>query len=150
MVHGNTGQSRYSQKTTSAINWLREYVNLVGEPQPDCSFTHLPSYLNKVQLYTEYTEELKKVDNSLWISPSQFYGIWSSHFKDVKIPVQTRLGRCNDCSEIKKQMKTLHNEEEKKHWTNQKKRHLQLVRKERTFLQQRKLTAKVHCIQFIK
>ena len=143
-IHGNTGR-KYSQEETDAmINWINQFVHDFGEPQPDSSFINLPSYLNKAQLYTEALEEIKVQNPDYTISISQFYNIWSTSFKHVKIPVHTRLGRCDDCSNIQKELKNIQSEEGKNEWKRRKQQHLQLVREERRFLSERKLLAKTN------
>ncbi|MGH2613146.1 MAG: hypothetical protein ACRDFB_08900 [Rhabdochlamydiaceae bacterium] len=143
-VHRNLGNSYSQERTDIMTNWLTNFVNLVGEPQPNTSFINLPSYLNKAQLYEDATAELKLSDPHYNISSSQFYNIWSTSFKHVKIPIQTRLGRCDECSSINKDFDNLHDEEEIAQWKSRKNSHLNLVKEERSFLQQRKFTARTN------
>ena len=83
------------------ISWLQSFVLTVGEPQSNKNFVHLPTYLNKHSLYKDCVEELQIHNPDFNLSLSQFYSIWKLHFGNVKIPAQTRLGRCDECSSIK-------------------------------------------------
>ena len=87
-VHGNIGRLSPQQKTTNVISWFRNFVESVGEKQPNSSFTHLPNYLNKSDLYKEYVKDMK-IGNEKYVSYSQFCQIWINHMSDVKIPTYT-------------------------------------------------------------
>ena len=137
-VHGNLASKRRSNGTIEASRWLLSFVNDVGEQQPDSGFIHLPSYLDKTKLYNEMLDELTQENPEYELSLSQFFYIWSSEFKNVKIPVMTRLGRCNECSEFLTRRTQIKSEEEMRKWKAEKMAHLSAVAVERQYLTQRK------------
>jgi hypothetical protein len=142
-VHGNEGSIRQSIHSDAVISWLAEFIAQIGEQQPNSSFIHLPSYLNKLSLYNDCMEFFKEENRNIHISIPQFYNLWNTNFKNVRIPIQTRLGRCSDCSEFNQKQKDINTPEQKEIWKQKKKAHLKLVREERILLTTRKFTAQV-------
>jgi len=140
-VHGNVANNRSSEFTKQAIDWIQTFIVGIGEEQPDSGFIHLPSYLDKLKLYNEMSEELQQKDEDYYLSPSQFYNIWNEEFNHVKIPAKTRLGRCNLCTQLQTRKSKIKTPEELKAWKEEKTAHLEAVARERRFLNQRKVTA---------
>lgn len=140
-VHLKSGSRSSSPQSIAVIAWLQDYFNNVGEVQPNSGFIHLPSYLSKMELYRQCVEELQRSLGSIDISIAQFYSLWGNLFSEVKIPQQTRLGRCNDCVSYETNMKNASTEEEGQLLVTLRRDHLGLVREERMHLANRKLVA---------
>ena len=132
--------------TEMAISWLQSFVLTVGEPQPNKNFVHLPTYLNKHSLYKDCVEELQIHNPDFNLSLSQFYSIWKLHFGNVKIPAQTRLGRCDECSSIKTKLAGA-TTATKEMFVKQKRDHIGLASIERIALMNRKLVAQTNPLQ---
>ena len=73
------------EKTSQAIAWLQNYVDLIGDHLPQRMIVHLPSNLTKVAIYQRMVEDFKGRNYSL-ISQSNFFKVWEEHFSYVTIP----------------------------------------------------------------
>ena len=147
-VHGNIGRMYQSSKTSNAISWLRNFVEGIGEQQPNSSYIHLPSYLNKSDLYEDYVNDMK-MNNEPYIHSSHFAKIWKEHFPLITIPAQTKLGRCTTCTSFENRRQQIQTQEELLIFKKERRQHFQLVSSEREALSRRKIVAKVNFYMFL-
>ena len=75
--HGNKGIHRACKKTESAIVWMRQYFNLIGDRMPDKNQLHLPSFDRCNVYYDWYILRGMKAqapeDDSIILGDSMFY-----------------------------------------------------------------------------
>jgi hypothetical protein len=147
-VHGNIGNKRSSQNTSTATQWLHSFIQHIGEQQPNSAFIHLPSYLDKTKMFNEMLEEIQLDDPNFTMSASQFFNIWHSEFSNVKIPATTRLGKCNECAGFVARRASIRTAEDLKKWKGEKIAHLGAVSKERQLLTQRKVAAEHNPLEY--
>ena len=147
-VYGNIGRMHQSSKTSNAISWLRNFVEGIGEQQPNSSYIHLPSYLNKSDLYEDYVNDMK-MNNEPYIHLSHFAKIWKEHFPLITIPAQTKLGRCTTCTSFENRKQQIQTQEELLIFKKERRQHFQLVSSEREALSRRKIVAKVNFYMFL-
>ena len=141
-VHGNIGRISSQNKTSTAVSWLRNFVESHGEQQPNSSFIHLPSYLNKTDLYDDYKNNMI-ITNDECVSYGQFCSMWKKHMSNVKIPTHTTLGRCTICTSFETRRKQIKTQEELLAFQKDRREHFQSVASEREALNQRKIIAMV-------
>ena len=115
--HGLTGKHPIGDVAIRVISWLRMFVQKVGDKMPTSNDIHLPSCLTKSDVYSLLYDDLSQ-GGLKCCSMSTFYGIWESHFPNVKIPkVQVhvmplffihntteqegRFSKCDVCTAIK-------------------------------------------------
>ena len=139
-VHGNIERLSSSQKTSNALSWLRNFVESVGEKQPNSSFIHLPNYLNRSDLYNDYKSDME-IGNEEYVGYSQFCEVWNKHMSDVKIPTHTTLGKCTTCTGFETRRKQIQTQQAFKKDRND---HFKLIGDEREALTQRKIVAMVN------
>ena len=141
-VHGNTGKLFPSKKTSNALSWFRNFVESVGEKQPNSTFTHLPNYLTIKELYNSYKSEME-IEEQEYVGYAQFCSIWKKHMSDVKIPTYTTLGKCTTCTGFETRRKQIQTQEELLAFKKDKSEHFKLIGGEREALTQRKSAAMV-------
>lgn len=83
--HGRLGRGDVSEKSIRIINWLRMFVEKVGDKMPTSQDIHLPSCLTKADVYALVYDDLSQGDLEC-CKQSAFYDIWQRHFPNVKIP----------------------------------------------------------------
>jgi hypothetical protein len=98
-------ESMYKQVETVAVSVraFLEEVKWAAEFQPDLAEYHINLDLQKVDIFDEYTEEMKsaKKREQDIADYSSFTRIWRDEFRDLKLPKYCRLGKCNECSDMK-------------------------------------------------
>ena len=57
--YGNKGQRRACRKTDSAIAWMRQYFNLIGDRMPHKNQIHLPSWETRKAYYYRYKADME-------------------------------------------------------------------------------------------
>lgn len=86
VVHGNKGMKRPTSKSLDAAAWMKSYFDRMGDHMPDCNRIHLPSFLNKREVYQKMHEDLSESGLKDIISQSTFYDLWEKDFSYVLIP----------------------------------------------------------------
>ncbi|CAC5414125.1 Fibrinogen-like protein A,Ryncolin-4,Fibrinogen C domain-containing protein 1-A,Ficolin-1-A,Ficolin-2,Ficolin-1,Fibrinogen C domain-containing protein 1-B,Fibrinogen C domain-containing protein 1 [Mytilus coruscus] len=104
-VIGRQGKRKDQQMsaTQTATIWLHDYANKFAEKQPDKTRLHLPPCLTKASLYEMYKDDMEEHAEQT-ISLSHFYWMWRNCVSYVSIPANSRLSKCNICTQIKTKM----------------------------------------------
>lgn len=74
------------QRTFEALEWMRQYFNLVGDYMPHRMTINLPSFLSKVSIYQRMVSDFQNREKEQIISKSQFFLLWEKHYSHVTIP----------------------------------------------------------------
>ncbi|CAG2204723.1 unnamed protein product [Mytilus edulis] len=104
-VIGRQGKRKDQQMpaTQAATIWLHDYACKFAEKQPDKARLHLPPCLTKASLYEMYKDDMEEHGEQI-ISLSHFYWMWRHCVSYVSIPANSRLSKCNICTQIKTKM----------------------------------------------
>lgn len=90
-----TAPKQVLQKTYEAVEWMRQYFELIGDYMPHRMVVHLPSFLSKISVYHKMISHFKLREKQHLISKSQFFLLWKKHFGHVTIPsVSCLILRC--------------------------------------------------------
>jgi len=71
-----------------------------GDPSPVDDNIYLPQAMRKVDMYASFSEELSGVDSMTVPSEDCFNKCWAAFFSHVKLPRNTKLGKCSTCTKI--------------------------------------------------
>ena len=95
--HGNCGSSHgYTGAGATTRAWLERHVASVGDFQPDTGQIHLsPMHLKDL-----HAQAAIEVGAENILDYSTFCRMFNNDFKDVRIPAQKRLGKCETCNDI--------------------------------------------------
>lgn len=87
------------------IGWMQSYFDAYGESMPNTDRIHLGP-TTKQELFDDMKGELidSKQITETEVSYSYFCRIWKSHFHNVKIPAQPRMGKCKECTTLKERI----------------------------------------------
>ena len=100
-IHGNTNMQRSSIKKVTFDNWIKvmkeNYTDV--SPSGDCNF-YFPICILKKDFYELYKTDIH--DSSLCYGSRQFMSLLKK--TKLKFPKNSKLGKCNTCIEIAKQL----------------------------------------------
>jgi hypothetical protein len=107
--------------------FLEKYCTIYGEQQPDSDEVHLPHTCLKIDLYDQFKSECSD-PNVPHINT--FLLIWKNRFPNLKIPKNTRLGKCDICVSFE-QEKSILTRTTKSSYKQRKIEHFKMIRNER-------------------
>lgn len=82
---GRLEKSQIPDSSIRAVSWLWTFTDKVEDHMPMKEEIHLPSCLTKADVYTLAKDDLTQRGLQC-CKVSTFYSIWSSSFRNVKIP----------------------------------------------------------------
>jgi len=128
VVHGNTEADCSRILSDKCFDFLLNYQTKFAEIQPDCDEFHLPRFILRVDLYSAFVETLTLSD--MIPSYTTFARVWKEDFPNLKIPKNTRLGKCDICASLSNQSRSL-TAESRVIWSTKKREHIRFIRDER-------------------
>ncbi|XP_078610377.1 uncharacterized protein LOC144881295 [Branchiostoma floridae x Branchiostoma japonicum] len=118
------GMKYESRRYLEAKQWLGEYAKKYGDIMPNSNNIHLPQCLQKVDVFNSYLEEMS-YENHLQLT--WFKAMWRKEFPNLKIPPRNRFTKCDECEELKKQLKEAKIEDDFNALRERRQSHLQLA-----------------------
>ncbi len=130
------------------LAFMQNYVTLLACHDPTSESRHMPSTFRMEDMYTSYLNDdstaafFQYHPDHYPMSISKMQRLWSKHFSDVKLPHQTRLGKCDECFALRTQLdgRTLRHTDRLLVQQNIQ-RHLALARNERLWVHATRNTA---------
>ncbi|XP_078678519.1 uncharacterized protein LOC144928329 isoform X2 [Branchiostoma floridae x Branchiostoma belcheri] len=118
------GMKFHSRRYLEAKEWLTEYAKKYGDIMPNSNNTHLPQCLQKIDVFNSYCEDMS-YENHLKLT--RFKVMWNKEFPNLKIPPRNRFTKCDECEELKKQLKEAKIEDDFNALRERRQSHLQLA-----------------------
>lgn len=139
VVHGNKGFPRV-KKSMFAVVWLKSYIEFMGDHMPNSNEIFLPIYIRVTDLYRSF---IRDTPSDQHVSFHTFCIVWAKHFRHVKIPKNTRLGKCDYCTKLKMRRYKVKCRAEREEVEQEMKEHTELHTKERIEYHTRRQQARI-------
>lgn len=98
--HGNSLRQYDTPKSDKVNRFILGLMNIFFDEQPDSEEWHCPIILNKTLLYEDFLAHTNNNDDDDPPSKTVFY-YTIQRYKWIKFPKNTRLGKCDDCIELR-------------------------------------------------
>jgi hypothetical protein len=104
-------RNRKNPKQRLCKSWISEYIQKFCCHDPSSKEVHLPSMMTKKSFYDIFYQDLtqnlgySKYSKEL-PNYSTFFSVWEKKFPNLKIPRNTRLGKCSTCTILKNKQPT--------------------------------------------
>ncbi|KAL3683742.1 hypothetical protein R1sor_001764 [Riccia sorocarpa] len=135
--HGNTGTYKPRESTIHAEAVLKKILLEMSEPMPHLNFDNsnnngtdslyhrLPTCYDKQDIYAEHSIRMENRGGSK-LSRGKFYDMWNKKFANFDFHKKSVFARCTECKKLKVWLTRDRNEETRKGYEVDRKKHLQL------------------------
>eukprot|EP01103_Thecamoeba_quadrilineata_P019099 TRINITY_DN75_c0_g1_i3.p1 TRINITY_DN75_c0_g1~~TRINITY_DN75_c0_g1_i3.p1 ORF type:complete len:751 (-),score=109.78 TRINITY_DN75_c0_g1_i3:31-2283(-) len=128
-----------SVKKDNCISWLQSYIDGVGDLMPDNHTIHLPMYFRWNNIYQDMVAEMEEIWTTEKLpSLNCFYKCVKAHFRHVRRPRMTRLGKCDTCVTLAHNLNLSQSHQQKQQLRKLQDDHTKLHRAERLAYHQRR------------
>jgi len=127
VIHGNSEREYRTYQTDLCSTFLDRYCSTYGEQQPDSDEIHCPHSCLKIDLYQQFKNDCTEI---VVPHPNTFLTVWRQKYPHLKIPKNSRLGKCDICVSLQ-QEKLLLTHSTKSAYQLRKREHLQIIVRER-------------------
>ncbi|KAG2370876.1 hypothetical protein C9374_001392 [Naegleria lovaniensis] len=101
--HGNTGNKKHTTRKSEAIAWMQVLLERDGQFAPNNTEIHLPCYNSWNDIFEQYSADMTKKKAPAYKTKVNFCNLIEQEFPTIILPKSTRLGKCDDCLQFKKE-----------------------------------------------
>jgi hypothetical protein len=99
--HGNKGKIRQPKWRLELIKWFLFILAQFCDFMPNSNTKYLPTYFTQQMMHSMASNHILSTCG-VDISESRFRSFWKENYKDIKIPKNFKMGRCDYCLELKR------------------------------------------------
>ncbi|XP_019628130.1 PREDICTED: uncharacterized protein LOC109472715 [Branchiostoma belcheri] len=128
--HGRQGNDYPTERSLCAQVWLEGLAAKDGDKMPNSEQILLPASWTMNDVYLFYQEE-NKDDPVKPLKRTQFFKVWRTQCKHIRIPKFSRFAKCTMCDNIKKALLEARNKKDREDVRNARSHHILLQKLQR-------------------